>query len=123
MAKEFAGAMILEVDGREIEVVSIDPTEVTGKRPVKVMNRSRLIGGFSRGIQTYALRIAAAVPLDQEINWADIEGATLTVYPASPGGQRTTYLDCYTEEVGHSYTVENEARQNITMFAVKKVSE
>ena len=37
--------------------------------------------------------------------------------------RRETYLDCCTSEVGKQYTVDNEARRTLTMFAVKKVDE
>lgn len=121
--KEYVGAIIMELDGREVEVIDIDVTENTGMKPVKVMNRSRNIGGVAKGIKEYTLRVTVPIPFDDDIKWADIFGATITVYPSSPGGKRETYLDCCTCEVGRQYTVENEARRTLSMFAVKKVEE
>lgn len=121
--KEYAGAIIMELDGREVEVIDIDVTETTGMKPVKVMNRDRNIGGVAKGIKEYTLRVTVPIPLNDDIKWGEIFGATITVYPASPGGKRETYLNCCTSEVGQQYTVDNEARRTLSMFAVKKVEE
>ncbi|CAB3834385.1 phage tail protein [Achromobacter anxifer] len=121
--EEFAGAMVLEVDGKEIEVVSVDPTTNTGVKPVKTMNRDRRVKGYALGIVTYALRVTVVIPLSGDMSWDEILGAKLTIFPASEGGKRVSYLDCCTEEVGESYNVDNEARRDITMFATRKVEE
>ncbi len=121
--EEFKGAIVLEVDGREVEVVSLSVTERTGTKPVKTMNRRRRIGGFARGIQEFELRVTVAVPLSGDINWAGIEGAKLTEYPVNENGKRVSYLDCYTTEVGEEYSVDNEARRDVSMFADRKVVE
>jgi len=121
--KEYAGAIIMEVDGADVEVVSLSVTERTGKKPVKVMTRSGRIGGFARGVAEYELRVSVAIPLDGDRDWGGIEGAKITQYPNSPGGRRISYIDCVTTEVGEEYSVDNEARRDISMFAVNKVEE
>lgn len=121
--KEFVGSISMELDGREIEVASVSPRESTGRRPVRTMNKLRTIAGFSRGIKTYELRVTAVVPKDgHEVDWGNIEGAKLTIEPAD-GGRRTSYLDCFTTEVGEEYSVDNEARVDIQVVAVRKVEE
>lgn len=121
--KEFVGSISLEVDGREVEVASVAPRENTGRRPVRTMNKLRTIAGFSRGIKTYDLRTTAVVPKDgTAVDWANIEGAKLTIEPAD-GGQRTSYLDCFATEVGEEYSVDNEARIDVQLVAVRKVAE
>lgn len=121
--KEFVGSISLDVDGREIDVASVSPRESTGRRPVRTMNKLRAIAGFSRGIKTFELRVTAVVPKDgSEVDWSNIEGAKLTIEP-SDGGQRTSYLDCFTTEVGAEYSVDNEARLDIQLMAVRKVEE
>lgn len=121
--EEYAGAVVLEVDGSEVEVMSFDVTSRTGTKPVKTMNRNRRVKGFARGIEEHELAITVVVPLSGDLDWMAIEGAKLTIYPASPGGQRESYLDCYTTEVGDKYNVDNEARRDIRMFASRKVKE
>lgn len=121
--EEFKGAIVLEVDGREIEVVSLSVTERTGKKPVKTMNRRGRIGGFARGIQEFELRVTVAVPLTGDIDWGAIEGAKLTEFPIHENGKRISYLDCHTTEVGEEYSVDNEARRDVSMFADRKVVE
>lgn len=121
--REFVGSISLEVDGTEIEVASVSPTESTGRRPVRTMNRLRTIAGFSRGIKTYELRVAAVIPIDgTPVDWGNIEGAKLTLDPIS-GGKRVSYLDCFSTDVGEEYQEEGEARINITLMAVRKVEE
>lgn len=121
--KEYVGSISLEIDGREIEVASFTPRESTGRRAVKTMNKLRTIAGFSRGITTFDLRVTAVIPNDgTDINWNAIEGAKLTVDPGD-GGQRESYLDCFSTEVGAEYSVDNEARRDVTLVAVRKVLE
>jgi len=121
--KEYAGAMVLEIDGLEVEVVSLSTTVRTGKKPVKVMNRSQLVGGFARGIQEYEPRASVAIPFEGDFDWARIEGAKLTIFPASPGGLRVSYLDCVATEIGEEYSVENEARRDVSLFAIRRIEE
>lgn len=121
--KEYVGSISLEVDGREIEVASVSPRSSTGRRPVKTMNKLRTIAGFSRGIKTYDLRVTAVIPIGgAEIDWDNIEGAKLTIDPGN-GGQRISYLDCFSTEVGEEYQAEGEARRDISLTAVRKVTE
>lgn len=121
--KEYVGSISLEVDGREIEVATVSPTTNTGRRAVRTMNRARTIAGFSRGTKTYDLRVTVVVPIEGDpIDWEEIEGAKLTIDPGD-GGLRTSYLDCFTIEVGSEFQVEGEARRNISMAAVRKIEE
>lgn len=121
--EEFAGAMVLEVDGREIEVTECNPTTRTGTRPVKTMNRAGRVRGFARGIEEHELSLTVVIPLSGDLDWLSVRGAKLTIYPVSAGGKRTSYLDCYVTEVGEQYGVDNEARRSVSMFASRKVEE
>ena len=121
--KEYVGAIIMEIDGKEVEVQDLDVTENTGMIPVKVMNRNRLIAGVARGIMEFSMRVTVVIPFNDDINWAKIFGATITVSPSSPGGKRITYLDCCVQQVGQKYAVNSEARRDLEMFAVRKVEE
>jgi len=121
--EEFVGAIVMEVDGREIEVVSISPTVSTGRKLVRTMNKSGNAAGFSRGVTSYELQLTAVVPKDGEpIDWENIEGAKITLAPIA-GGKRQSYLDCFSTQVGRQYEVDNEARINIQMNALRKVEE
>lgn len=123
--KEYLGAIIMEIDGREVEIVSLDVKQNTGRRAVKTMNRTGRSKGFARGIQDITLSVTVAPPLNagEETDWAAIEGAKITIYPESEGGQRLSYLDCYTLEVGNKYQVDGEARRDISMVALREVRE
>lgn len=121
--EEYKGSIVLDVNGQEVDVVDLQVTARTGKRPVRTMNRTSRVKGFSRGLIEYELRVTVAIPLSGDLDWEGIEGAKITEYPVSDDGQRTSYLDCVTTEVGETYNVEGEARRDISMFATRKVNE
>lgn len=121
--EEYLGTIVLEVDGQEVDVVSVDVTESTGKRVVKTMNRTGNAKGYSNGMRDYNLRLSVAIPANGDLDWAAIKGAKLTIYPLDAEGKRTSYLDCATGEVGEKYDVQGEATRDITMMALRKVQE
>mgnify|MGYP000476970688 CR=1 FL=1 len=47
--QEYVGAVVLEVDGKEIECVSVSNDSNTGYMPVKTMRRKRTISGYCMG--------------------------------------------------------------------------
>jgi hypothetical protein len=123
MATEYMGAVVLEVNSQEVEVTEFNPRETTGKKLVKTMNSTGRAKGYTNGIATYELSITAVVPVKKDIDWAGIVGAKLTQYPLSDTGTRTTYQDVFVTDVGEQYSVDNEARINITAFALNRIEE
>jgi len=121
--QEFVGAVVMELDGREVEIVSINPSVNTGRRLVKTMNKTGRPSGFSQGVAEIGLSLAAVIPTTGEpIDWENIEGAKITITPVA-GGKRQSYLDCFSVSVGRQYSVDNEARIDIQMQALRKVEE
>ena len=122
--EEYVGSIVMEIDSREIEITDLDVQITTGKKGVKTMNKNGKMKGMAKGIATYELSISAVVPLDGDIDWKNLEGVKVTQYPLSgSGGQRLSYLDCFTTEVGKKYTVDNEAKIDIKMTALDEVQE
>ena len=121
--EEYAGSIVLEVDGQEVEVVDLSVTTKTGRKLVKTMNRTGKATGFSKGIEEHDISITAVIPLTVDLDWGNLTGAKLTIYPLDPSGQRTTYRDCFTTETGEKYSVDNEARRDIKLQALSKVEE
>lgn len=121
--QEYAGAIVLEVDGQEVEVIDLNINSKTGRKVVKTMNKTGRAKGFAKGIAEYDLSITVAIPLAGDLDWDAIEGAKLTIYPISPGGKRESYLDCFTTETGAKYSVDNEARRDLKLAALRKVAE
>ncbi len=121
--EEYLGSIVMEIDGKEIDIESLDETVRTGRKVVKTMNRSGRAKGYARGMTDYELRLSVAVPLSGETNWAGVDGAKITVYPLDSESSRTQYLDCFVTEVGSAYNVEGEAKRNISMVALRKVVE
>lgn len=123
MAEKYAGMIVLEVDGQEIEITKCDPKEVTGRKLVKGMNSTGRALGYAQGIKEWTIALSAVVPLEGTIDWAAISDAKLTIYPLNQGDQRVSYLGCFVTEVGQSYTVDNEATQDIQVTALNRVVE
>ncbi len=122
--EEFCGAVVLEIDGREIDCTNLSVQVATGRSAVKTMNRNRWIAGYKNGVMTYELSLTVVVPKDgDEPNWANIERGKVSREPIDGNGQRVSYLDCFTVSVGHTYDVDNEARKSITMIAAREVTE
>ncbi|RQU99587.1 phage tail protein [Burkholderia cenocepacia] len=122
--EEYVGAIVLEADGKEAEVVSFSPTSKTGKKPVKTMNRLGRVKGFARGIEEHELKATVVIPLNgDEIDWWKMEGGKLTIFPVSPGGKRVSYYDCVTLDMSEQYNVDNEARRDLTLFSTRRVAE
>jgi hypothetical protein len=113
---------VMEIDGQEVEVKSLDATVRTGRKLVKTMNRTGRAKGFARGITEYDLRVTAVIPASGDIDWGAIEGAQITIYPQSLDGERIRYQDCFTLEVGDKYNVDDEAVRDITMAALNRVT-
>lgn len=121
--QEFVGAISLEVDSKEYEVTSLSVNTSTGRKLVKTMNKAMRAKGFSRGIVSYELSISAVVPLTGlALDWANIEGAKLTVQPVG-GGQRYSYHDCFSVDAGEKYQVDGEAMIDVKLVALRKVQE
>lgn len=121
----YAGAIIMEINGREaVELISVDTKTTIGRKPVKTMNRRGRVRGYADGITEFELNVTAAVPIDDtEIDWANITKAKITLYPINAEEKRTSYLDCFSVSCSSKYEVENEARIDIQMIALDKVEE
>lgn len=123
MAIKYMGAVVLEVNGHEVEVTEFSVNNNTGRKLVKTMNSTGRAKGYCEGIETFELSMTVAMPLgDTSIDWENVVGAKLTQYPVG-GGQQISYTDCFTTEVDDQYSVDNEARISVKMNALNKVVE
>ncbi|MDP2805511.1 MAG: hypothetical protein Q8O24_06165 [Gallionellaceae bacterium] len=120
---EVLGIIVMTVDGKDVEIESLDVTKKTGRKLVKTMNKSLRAKNFVKGIQEIDLKITAVIPATGDIDWGALEGVKITVKPVTAGAKTTTYQDCFTIEVGRKYTVEGEAKQDLTMGSLREVSE
>jgi hypothetical protein len=119
--KQYAGTIILTVNGSEYEVKSVSPNTKTGVKGVPTMNSKGRALGTSSGVVEYAIDIEAYIPLDgSEPLWETMKGATIAIYPADPGGNNEIYMDCSTQEVGTKSGVGETATRSIKMIALDK---
>ncbi|MEC5319310.1 phage tail protein [Brenneria populi subsp. brevivirga] len=122
--EEYVGAIVLEVDGQEIECTDLKEDTNTGRKLVKTMNRTGRSKGFSRGIAEYQITVSVVIPLSGDLDWEGMEGVKITQYPVSgSGGKRVSFLDCFSTQVGAQYTVDNEAKRDITFNALRRIEE
>ncbi|HBC0038454.1 TPA: phage tail protein [Salmonella enterica] len=119
--EEYIGSIVLEIDSQEIEITDLDVQINTGRKLVKTMNKTGRAKGFARGIATYELSVSAVIPDTNEPDWENLEGVKISMYPLNNSGKRTSFLDCFTTEVGEKYTVDNEAKIDIKLAALRKV--
>lgn len=120
----YVGTVIMEVNGRDVEIISIKPQTTTGRKPVKTMNRNGRVNGYCDGVTEHKLSVTAAIPREgPDVDWDNITKAKITIYPINQDDKRTSYLDCFTEETGEQYEVDNEARIDIEMIALHKIKE
>ncbi|KNC89705.1 hypothetical protein [Trabulsiella odontotermitis] len=119
--EEYVGSIVMEVDSQEIEITDFSVQIVTGRKLVKTMNRTGRARGFAQGIATYELSVTAVVPDANVPDWEGMEGVKISIYPLDNSAKRTSYLDCFTTEVGEQYTVDNEAKIDIKLNALNKV--
>lgn len=120
--EEYVGSIVMEVDSKEIEITDFDVQHNAGRKLVKTMNKTGRAKGISRNIATWDLSISAVIPETDIPDWANLEGVKITIYPLNKSEKRTSYLDCFTTEVGEKYTVDNEAKIDIKMGALNKVN-
>ena len=122
--EKYAGSAVLEVDGIEVEIIDLNVTKQPGRKLVKTMNSEGRARGFAKGIATWEISLTAALPIDgTEIDWDEMSDAKLTVYPLNQDDKRTSYLGCFSTQVGEKYSVDNEAVIDIQVTALKMVKE
>lgn len=120
--EEYVGAIVLYLDGTEIEVTDVRTQTNTGRKLVKTMNSTGRAKGFARGIAEYQLTVTVVIPKDAtEPDWDGMEGSKLTMMDME-GNPLYSYLDCFTTQTGEQYTVDNEARRDLTIQSLRKVN-
>jgi phosphopantothenate synthetase len=123
MSDQYVGPIVLEVNGKEIEVTSVSPSMDTGRKLVKTMNSTGRARGHVSGIKTYNLTLEAVKPKGLTIVWDDIVDAKLTLFPLEGGDKTITYQNFTVQTVNDQYNVDNEARVSITGFALNRIEE
>ncbi|OOV92137.1 phage tail protein [Pseudomonas sp. MF4836] len=123
MADNYVGMIVLEINGTDYEVTSVEPTLKTGRKIVKTMNRTGKPSGTAKGIEEHDLKIAVPIPKKGEPDWRALIDAKLTIYPQDGGGERQTWTGCSLVEMGSKYQVEGEATRDLTIAALNYYTE
>lgn len=118
MALDFDGEVVMEIDGKEIDIVSFDATIQTGNKPVRTMNSTGRAKGSARGMRSYTLKITAPAPAQGEYPWSRMKDAQIVTYPVGNPTKRTSYRGCNPTEIGARYSLDNEAVRDISLYAL-----
>jgi hypothetical protein len=121
MSIDYDGEVVVEINGKEVDVVSFDDTVNTGRKPVKTMNRTGRSKGSVTGIETFEMKITAPSPVTGEFNWRTMKDAQIVIYPVGNPSKRTTYIDSNVSVVGSKYQLEGEAVRDISLYCLRKV--
>jgi hypothetical protein len=120
MAIDYDGEVVVEINGQEVDVVSLDYTVNTGRKPVKTMNRTGRAKGSVTGIKTYDFKITAAAPAAGEFDWTNMKDAQIVIYPVENPSKRTTFIDANVQTVGNRYQLEGEAVRDISGYFLRE---
>lgn len=123
MSDDYVGQIVLEINGIEYEVVSLEPSLKTGRTVVKTMNKLGRPLGTAKGMEEHDLRISVAIPKTGEPDWRALVDAKLTIYPQDGGSSRETWTGCSLVEMGSKYQVEGEATRDLTIVALNYYKE
>ncbi|MCD7046678.1 MULTISPECIES: phage tail protein [Pseudomonas] len=123
MSDTYVGLIVMELNGTDYEVTSLEPTLKTGRTIVKTMNRTGKPLGTAKGMEEHDLRISVAIPKTGEPNWRALVDAKITIYPQEGGGKRETWTGCSLVEMGSKYQVEGEATRDLTVSALNYYEE
>ncbi|SDA18129.1 hypothetical protein SAMN03159355_01513 [Pseudomonas sp. NFPP10] len=118
MADNYVGQIVLEINGTDYEVTSVEPSLKTGRKVVKTMNRTGRPTGTAKGIEEHELKISVPIPKAGEPDWRALMDAKLTIYPQDGGGKRQSWTGCSLAEMGSKYQVEGEATRDLTITAL-----
>jgi hypothetical protein len=120
MGIDYDGEVVVEINGKEVDVVSFDETSNTGRRPVKTMNRHARAKGSVNGIKTYDMKITAPSPATGEYQWGLMKDAQIVIYPVGNPTKRTTFVDCNVTSIGSRYQLEGESVRDISLYCLDK---
>lgn len=123
MADNYVGQIVLEINGTDYEVTTVEQTLKTGRKIVKTMNRTGRPSGTAKGIEEHDLKVGVVIPKKGEPDWRALMDAKLTIYPQDGGGQRQTWTGCSLVEMGSKYQVEGEATRDLTIAALNYYTE
>lgn len=121
MALEYDGEVVVEINGKEVDIVSFDDTVNTGRKPVKTMNRTGRAKGSVTGIETIEMKVTAPSPATGEFSWRTMKDAQIVIYPVGNPSKRTTYIDSNVSSIGSKYQLEGEAVRDISLYCLRKV--
>ena len=123
MSDKYVGAIVMDLNGTDIEVASVDHQFTTGRVIVKTMNRTGRAAGTARGIADHTLRVSVPIPKTGEANWSAVLDAKITMEPGDGGGQRATWTGVFLISIGSKYQVEGEAMRDLEMGALNYYTE
>lgn len=113
---ELVGAIVLYVDGQEIDCDGVNPVEEGLRKLVPTMNSKGRGNKSASTTSTGKIQVDAFIPKKGSINWANISGATIIIESQDDGSYREIYYGVGVESVGKQYKVGEAAVQTLNCF-------
>jgi len=118
MAKRYIGAIILTVNGVEIECKKVDPKRDMKRSVVGSMNSTGRSKGYQEGVPEYSLTLTTPVqPRGESFDWDNVTDATVAIFDRT-GYLIEQYEGCFTKTVGTAYDMGGESSHDIEMGAL-----
>lgn len=120
----YVGAVILELDGVDIEALNFNYEHNTGRTAVKTMNKTGRKKGYAMGVKEWTVSFDVPKMIGEaQINWADISRSKLTFYPVEKPWDRQSLRDFFVMTVSEAAKTEEELVVSITGEAFNLIRE
>lgn len=122
MAINYVGTIVLTVNGKEYDCVSFAPKGNSGHKPVSTMNSEGRVRGVAKVTKAGTFSLEVVIPENDAFDWQELQAARITVQ-SQDGQFRTTYSECYSENISEQFQDGNEAKRSIDGFYLRKIRE
>lgn len=113
---ELVGAIVLYVDGQEIDCSAVNPTEEGMRKLVPTMNSKGRANKSASLTASGKIQVEAFIPKKGSVDWANISNATIIIESQDDGSYRETYSGVGVISVGNQFKIGEEAVQSLECF-------
>ncbi len=120
----YVGAVVIEIDGVDIEALNFSYDHNTGRKGVATMNRTGRKKGYCMGTKEWTISFDVPKMVgDAMVDWSLLNKGKLTYYPIEKPWDRTTLRNFFVITVKEDAKVDNELVTSITGEALDLIHE
>lgn len=109
------GAIVMSMNGQDVEVLSITPDENTGRQLITTMNRAGRARVTVDGVAVGGLTWEVVIPKSGDLKWEDIDDGRIVV-ETRDGAHYRTYSGVGVSTVSVAYTSNGASVRTLTGF-------